>query len=82
MPDDNYQLYLSDLVKLLRTDLEEARKARDTPPRGSDRKPFEEGRAFAYCEVLSTMVHQAIAFGIDQRDIGLDRFDPDREMAK
>jgi hypothetical protein len=41
---------------------------------------FQSGLALAYYEVMSTLVHQALALGVPLSDLGLDGFDPDREL--
>ncbi|WP_214467820.1 hypothetical protein [Microbacterium flavescens] len=42
--------------------------------------PFEAGRLFAYVEVISLMQQQAVAFGIDLTELGLDDIDPERDL--
>lgn len=40
-------------------------------------RDFYKGRLLAYNEVLSLMINQAVAFGLDLDLIGLKNFDPD-----
>ena len=81
-PDDVYRLYLSDLVKQLREDLEDARIKRDAHHPPPDKKAWDSGVAFAYAAVLSTMKNQAIAFELPLSELGLEGYDSDREMTK
>ena len=73
MPDPA-ENYLRDVVPSL---LERARQAKA----GARGDPFETGRVQAYYEVLSTLVNQLDAFGIDRAKAGIDeRLDLERDL--
>ena len=72
MAADVYQNYLLDLSTLLRNQYAER------SPQPDD---FERGYRMALMSVLSLMIQQADAFGIDRASIGLGGFDPERELA-
>jgi hypothetical protein len=58
--------------------LDKVRAARDTATKsGSD---YDKGRHFALYEVVSLLVQQADAFGIDRAVIGLAGIDPERDI--
>jgi hypothetical protein len=66
------------LVDVGRELLEKAHAARtDAARSGSD---YDKGRHFALYEVISLLVQQADAFGIDRTAIGLGRVDPERDL--
>lgn len=66
---------LKDLVREL---LERAASANSEGLRsGSD---YERGRHFAFYEVISLLVQQTDAFGIDRAAIGLGQVDPERDL--
>ena len=66
--------FLFDLVTLLREKAIEAKIAANT---GGD---YENGRHFAYYEVLSLIQQQAQAFGIEIVNIGMSEFDPEKDV--
>jgi hypothetical protein len=47
---------------------------------GRSESVYDKGRHFAYYEVISLMVQQADAFGIDLALIGLEGVDPERDL--
>jgi hypothetical protein len=68
--------YLRDLGSLIR---ELASKARDIA--GADpHDDYAQGQVFAYYEIVTVLLNQAAAFGLSPADIGLDGFDPEREL--
>jgi hypothetical protein len=70
--------YLDDLGSLLKEQALEAKRQHETAP--VEEKCFCAGRLLAYNEVLSLMISQALAFGIDPEVINLSGFDPDQEL--
>jgi hypothetical protein len=75
---ETMEYYLRGLGTLLKRDALEAKlKCSTVDPKDQD---FSKGRLLAYNEVLSLMINQAIAFGIDLNVIGLEGFDPDQEL--
>jgi hypothetical protein len=76
---DTHRYYLRDLGYLLKERALEARaKAKAAASFGN--AAFEEGRAIAYWEVVSTMQNQAVAFQLPLEDLALDGFNPDRDL--
>lgn len=74
--------YLRDVIPLLIERGLEAKTRRDRAKavNGNDHA-FEKGRALAYYEVVSTLIGQLSAFGIEPESVGLRKdFDPDREL--
>lgn len=66
------------LTDVSRELLEKAKAAKaDAAQSGSD---YDKGRHFALYEVMSLLVQQADAFGIDRTAIGLERVDPERDL--
>jgi hypothetical protein len=75
--------YLRDVVLLLIERGKEAKSQRDTLASSADKEQaaFENGRATAYYEVVSTMLGQLASFGLTRTALGLpEGFDPDREL--
>ncbi len=73
--------FLLDTCRLIRDEAEEARVARDLLHGESGDQGaylFQAGRALAYYEVLSMLIGQAQAFGLDLTVLGLEGIDPDR----
>ena len=77
--DSKYRNYLSDLILLLKEDAVEAKKERDAH-QGLDGHSYYEGKVLAYYEVISTMLLQAKAFGIDPEELNLGGIDPERDL--
>jgi len=71
--------YLRNLGTLLKESALDAR-ARANGAKGTPDGAFEEGRALAYWEVLSTMQSQALPFQLFLSDLGLEGFNPDRDL--
>ena len=69
------RLMLSDVSKEL---MERAKNAQaDAAQSVSD---YDKGRHFALYEVISLLIQQADAFGIDRASIGLEGVDADRDL--
>jgi hypothetical protein len=76
---DVYRNYLMDLGFLLRERALEAKDRRDHM-RDTSSGPFQQGRAMAYYEVVSLMLNQCVAFGLDPSDLRLEGLEPDRDL--
>jgi hypothetical protein len=79
-PTENY---LRDVLQLLMESAREAKSRRDAFRNSGDREQaaFEQGRALAYYEVISTMLNELEGFGIPRHVVGVPAsFDPDREL--
>ena len=46
----------------------------------AERADFDQGRAFAYYDILTVAIEQAELLGIPLEDLGLQGFDADREL--
>jgi hypothetical protein len=83
MTDPMYQLLLTQLARTFRERaLEAHREAQLTKAQGGDKHQadYESGRALAYYEVMSTFVNQAQGLDIPLDAVGLQGFDPDKEL--
>ncbi len=67
--------YVRDLGTLLRAYADEARADRDSDPTA-----FRNGYLSGFHRVVSLMQQQAEAFGIPAAALGLDDYDPDKEL--
>jgi hypothetical protein len=79
---DGFQDYVRDVLHDL---LERARDARAKAGPGLSSEgtapALAHGRALAYYEVVSHLVNQLDAFGIDRRSVGVDAtYDADRDL--
>ena len=79
MNDEANATYLRDLGDLVKRAARDARLKRDDAEVEADRV-FESGRLLAYCEVVSLMQQQAVAFGIGLAHLALDDIDPERDF--
>lgn len=76
------EYFLRDFLDLL---IERAKQAKWSwnPAKGQGdtaQRSFEEGRALAYYEVLSSLIHEAETFGLSKERIPGLSFDPDKEL--
>ena len=75
--------YLRDVIQLLMESAREAKSRRDAFRTSGDREQaaFEQGRALAYYEVISTMLNELESFGIPRHAVGVPAtFDADRDL--
>jgi len=75
--------YLRDVVQLLLERAREAKSRRDSSRASGDgeQTAFEQGRALAYYEVVSTLLNELETFGISRDAVGVPAtFDADREL--
>jgi hypothetical protein len=79
MSVDNLADYLRDLGFLLREKAADAKFQREATAGGED-EDLKLGRLMAYHEVLSLIRDQAVAFGIELKTVGLEDFDPERDL--
>ena len=77
-PMSVFEYYLHDLGVELKKSAIEVRSLRDSSTQQD--RDFLDGKMLAYFEVLSRMVGQAKAFNIDPAKLGLEGFDPDKEL--
>lgn len=79
MPSNIHQHFLHDLSILIRERATQAKQERNKA-HGTDQEVFTAGQAMAWYEVASLIEQQAAAFGIDPKELGLDDFDPERDL--
>jgi hypothetical protein len=72
MTDSKFKYYLHDLGLLLKIRALEAKRAK--------RSDFQDGRLFAFNEVISIMQQQAEGFQIPLKEIQLDDIEPDKDL--
>jgi len=75
--------FLLDTCRLIRDEAEEARAARDLlHGKSGDQGAylFQAGRTAAYHEMLTLLLHEAEAFGLDATALGLKGYDPDAAL--
>jgi hypothetical protein len=77
--DHVYGNYLRDLGQLISEAARSAKRERDEL-NDSSRRDYAIGRLMGYHEVVSLMLQQARAFGIDADDLGLVGLDPERDL--
>jgi hypothetical protein len=76
------QTYLQDVLETIierAKDASRSSKSADSK-RTAEQQAFEDGRALAYYEVVSTLVNQADVFGLSPDVLPVLRFDPDKEL--
>jgi len=76
------QNYIQEVLRMIIESALEAKRS-STSERGrktADERAFEDGRALAYYEVVSTLVNQAKVFGLSPDVISSLRFDPDKDL--
>ena len=76
--DEKLKRYVFDTIKLL---IELARKAKleaDKPKKRS--KDYMEGAIMGYYSIITLLKHQAFAFCIDQKELGLADMEPDVDL--
>jgi len=76
------QNYLQDVLSMI---IEAAKEAKLSATTGKDsrtvqQQAFEEGRALAYYEVVSTLLNQAEVFGLSPDILRVLNFNPDEEL--
>ncbi|PWN08019.1 hypothetical protein [Rhodohalobacter mucosus] len=75
---DTYKNYLQDLSFLIK---ERALKANEDLKKASDEEEaFTAGYLAAFHHVIEIMKNQAVSFNIDENEIMLDDFDPDKDL--
>ena len=71
--------YLLDLGRLVREYALAAVETRNTQSEQSARE-FYDGYVLGFHRIVSLMQQQALAFGIEHKDLQLDGIDPDRDL--
>lgn len=78
MNDEKIKGYLIDLISLLKEQAMEAKADADRPKEGY--ADYNNGYLMAFHTVISLMKHQAFAFNIEEKELGLANIDPDADL--
>ena len=70
--------YLIDSIVLLKEQAREAKKDTDKPKKSF--RDYNDGILTAYCSIIHLLKHQAVAFHIDEKELGLANIDPELEI--
>jgi hypothetical protein len=76
---DTFRNYLIATNKLLLEFAREAKRQADAT-RGTEAGNFDAGYLMGFHRVISLLQQQAPAFGLEVRDVGLERIDPDGDL--
>ena len=76
------QAYLQDVLATIVERAKEAKQSSSAASanRATVEQAFDDGRALAYYEVVSTLLNQADAFGLSHDALPFLDFDPDKEL--
>ena len=75
MNEERIKDYLSDLITLLKEEAREAKKDADNPKEGFEE--YNKGSLMAYYSAISLLKHQAFAFNINEKELGLADIEPE-----
>lgn len=78
MNEERAKGYLIDSITLLKEQAREAKKDADNPKESF--KDYNQGTVMAYCSVISLLKHQAFAFNINEKELGLADIDPEVDL--
>jgi hypothetical protein len=79
MDKKDLEFYIKEVVSLLKDYAMKAKQDADHPKEG-DSPDFNTGFLMAYHQVIAVMKNQTPVFDIDEKDIGLDDIDPERDL--
>ncbi len=79
MNQNKFKNYLYDLGYFLKEKAKDAKKEKSVSSNSED-SIYQEGYLMAYYEVLDLMKQQAKAFNIEDKEIGLEDIDPERDL--
>lgn len=77
--EDTWRQYVVATSELLLEFAREAKRQADAT-RGTAAGNFDAGYLMGFHRVVSLLQQQALAFGLDESDVGLEGVDPDREL--
>lgn len=78
--NQKYKNYLHDLGHLIKERALQATKERSLERKNSREYFYESGRVMAFNEVITIMQQQALAFGIQLKELQLDDITPDKDL--
>lgn len=73
MHEEKIKGYLIDSITLLKEQAIEAKKEAENPKKGFE--DYNKGELMAYCSLFSLLKHQASAFNIDEKELGIADID-------
>jgi hypothetical protein len=78
------QAFICEICEIIKEDALDAKKEKDKAEKCKDEDMGEymyaTGRLISYYEVVSTIINQAGALGIDLKDLKLDDINPDKDL--
>ena len=76
------QCYLHDVLRMIIEDAKGAKASSSAESRNRtpEDRAFEQGRALAYYEVVSTLINQADVFGLSHEILPILDFNADKEL--
>jgi hypothetical protein len=81
---DTLQAFIYEICEIIKEDALDAKKEKDKAEKCKDEDVegymYATGRLMAYYEVVSTIINQAEALGIDLKDLKLDDINPDKDL--
>ncbi len=78
MRKDSLHNYVNEITSILK---ERAKKAKEDADHPEERnEDFNDGFLMAYHQMITTMKNQAPVFHIDEKDIGLEDIEPERDL--
>jgi len=77
--NEKFKNYLRDLGQLVKEHALAAVNEREEH-RGQPTQEFYDGYVLGFHRLVSLMQQQALAFGIDLKDLQLDEIEPDRDL--
>ena len=78
MRDEKFKRYIIDTITLLKKQAIEVKKDADNPKEGF--KNYSQGVIMGYYSIINLLKHQAFAFCIDQKELGLADIKPDIDL--
>lgn len=78
MNDEKFKRYIIDTIALLKELASKAKKDADNPTKGS--KDYTQGAIMGYYSIITLLKHQAFAFCMDQKELGLADIKPDIDL--
>ena len=76
---EKWKNYVSDLSQFVKEHALEAVAEREKH-RGQPAQEFHDGCVLSFHRIVSLMQQQALAFGIDLKELKLDDIEPDRDL--
>lgn len=76
--NDSYRFYIRDLGFLIKERTLEAKK--EYHDSFEDGKKFKADYLAAYTSIINTILNQTTSFNIDEKDISIDIFNPEKEL--